>query len=136
MPANTQAIFPLTPNIFIAVPPTTANTTKTGTGAVNTILIAGPNGAYVEDIRVTPKGTNAATVLRVFLNNGGDNNTATNNVLMYELSCPASTVDETAAQTQQIILVEKAIPANYRLLVTVGTTVTAGLAIVCTAGNY
>src|SRR4051812_4844089 len=100
MAANQNPIYPLTPvwwgvgNAALAA----ANTAKDGTGTVQTVGTAGLNGTWLAKIICKPAGTNVATVLRLFLNNGGSNATATNNIMIKEISLPAVTLSETAAQ--------------------------------------
>jgi len=136
MPANTSPIFPLTPNITIPTALTTANTAKDGTGTVVTLFTAGANGSFVEDCRILAKGTNVATAFRLFLNNGSTNTTATNNTLWYEATLSATTLSEVAALTPVVITINKAIPAGYTLIATIGTTISAGVMATVTGGNY
>jgi hypothetical protein len=62
----------------------TANTAMDGTGTVAIIFTAGADGGRVERVRCKANGTNVATVLRLFINNGGDTTTAANNNLYAE----------------------------------------------------
>jgi hypothetical protein len=135
MAANIDPIFPLTPKVAFGTLQT-ANTAKDGTGTVVLICTAGANGAFVEDIRAQATGTNTASVLRIFLNNGATNTTATNNTLWYEVSLPATTLSEVAGQTVTLITLNRAIPATYRLYATIGTTVAATWAVTCASGDY
>ena len=125
MAANINPVFGLTPKQAWATL-TTANTAKDGTGTVSTVVTAGANGAIVQDIRAMPLGTNTASVLRVFANNGSTNVTATNNSLWYEASLPATTLTEVAGQTAVIIPLNRTLPVGYKLNVVIGTTVAAG----------
>lgn len=139
MAANTIPIFPAVPKFPPAMPPllTTANTAKDGTGTVVQISApAGANGAFFESIEALPVGTNVATVLRIFLNNGATTTTATNNILWEEVSLPATTLTETAAQTKVVIPLKRAIPAGYILYATIGTTVAAGWRVRAHSGDY
>ena len=135
MAANTNPIFALTPKVGFATL-TTANTAKDGTGAVSTILTAGASGMYVDKIKAIPLGTNVASVLRVFLNNGADQTSAANNTLLFEKSLPATTLTEVAAQTEQVISIGFAIPAGYKLNVAIATAVAAGWAVSGVGGDY
>lgn len=135
MSANINPIFALTPKMAWATI-TTQNTAKDGTGTVSTICTAGANGAIVEDIRCMPLGTNTASVVRVFANNGSTNTTATNNILWYEASLPATTLTEVAAQDAVIIPLNRSLPAGYKLNVVIGTTVAAGWQFTCASGDY
>ena len=81
MAANTSPIFVGTPNTGIYAGITAANTATDGTGTVYTVFTAGANGSYVRRLLIKPLGTNVATVMRVFVNNGSSQGTAANNVL-------------------------------------------------------
>ncbi|HEX7644854.1 MAG TPA: hypothetical protein VF472_21850 [Burkholderiaceae bacterium] len=135
MTANVDPIFPLTPKSAWATL-TTANAAKDGTGTVNTVCTAGPNGEYVESITAIPIGTNVASVLRVFINNGSTNATATNNSLRWEVSLPGTTLTDVTAQVPVTIPIQKAIPANYKLNVVLGTAVAAGWQVTCDSDSY
>lgn len=135
MAANTTPIFPLTPKASWATI-TAANTAKDGTGTVNTVVTAGANSAYVEDIRAKPLGTNVASVLRIFLNNGSTNTVAANNTLWYEISLPVSTLTEVASMNDVVIPINRAIPAGYKLNAVIGTAVAAGWAVTGASGDY
>lgn len=136
MPANTNPIFLATPNVSWATL-TTANTGKDGTGTVATIFTAGANGGRVEKVVATHLGTNVQTVLRIFVNNGGANSTPANNSLVAEATIPANTTSETTEQTiTEIPFTDMILPAGYRLLATIGTTVASGLQITAFGGNF
>lgn len=137
MPANTNPIFPLTPNIGWGTV-ATANTAKDGTGTVVTIFTAGANGARVDRVRYKASGTNTATVLRIFINNGADPTTATNNTLCREETVAATTLSEVAALVNgEIVFPEGLILKNgYKLTITIGTTVAAGLHVSAYGGDY
>lgn len=136
MPANTSPIFPLTPKVQISTLLTTANTALDGTGTVVELYTVGANGGYVDNIRVLHCGTNIATVFRVFLNNGSTNATATNNALLYEVTVRANTVSQVAESIPEIITIDKAFPAGYKLYATIGTTISSGVKATCIAGDY
>lgn len=123
MPANTSPIFTLTPNVTVGNTITTANTAKDGTGTVVTVFTAGANGAKVDSVLARPTGAATATVLRVFLNNGSSNTTATNNSLIGELTLPTiGAVTEVAAQPTYELPINRVIPAGYKINLTIGTT--------------
>lgn len=148
MPVNTTPIFPHVP-VVTGATLTAANTTKDLTsGSISLIYTAGSNGSRVDRIRARARGTNVATVLRIFLNNGGATGTASNNLLLAEVSLPATTNSETAAvsgATQEIPNANTvpdttgfplAIPAGYRLYATIGTAVAAGWDVIAMGGDY
>lgn len=145
MAANTNPIFPLTPNVswgnVLA-----ANTAKDGTGTVVTVFTAGLNGSKIDQIKVRALGTNVATVLRLFVNNGQVNTTAANNSLIHEVTIPATTLSEVAALADNDITIAKNtgevavpipyLPAGYKINVTIGTAVAAGLQVTVHGGDY
>ena len=138
MAANTSPIFSrLSDNQWIGAV-ATANTTKDLTAG--TIYLAftadAAEGGYVDKLVVQPLGTNIATVLRVWLNNGSATGTAANNTLLKDVTMAATTNSETAAIGQTEVLLGFAIPAGYRIYVTVGTTVAAGFGVSVIAGKY
>lgn len=135
MPANFNPIYPLTPKVSWATL-ATANTAKDGTGTVGTVYTAGSNGARVDYLKVRALGTNVATVLRVFINNGSDNATAGNNSLVLEQTIAATTLSEVAALADNLVQLDMSIPAGYIINVTIGTTVAAGLHVTAFGGDY
>lgn len=142
MPANTDAIFPLVVNGGVpGVLLTTAMTnTKAldGTEAAGTamalVATAGANQSrvdrilfrYVSTAGATASGTTAATVARIWYNNGSVNTTAANNILKREVLIPAQTV--TALATGELPFIELTdmppLPANWRIYI--GLTVAVG----------
>lgn len=135
MPANTSPIFPLTPKAEWCTL-TTANTAKDGTGTVGTCFTAGTNGARVDFLKVRALGTNVATVLRVFVNNGSDNTIASNNSLILEATISATTLSEVAMLADNLITLDISIPPGYKINVTNGTAVAAGLQVTGFGGDY
>lgn len=146
MSANTAPIFTLAPDIQWGGTDgdgggtgalKTANTAKDGTGTVLTVFTAdATNGGYVERIRFRAAGTNIATVARVFINNGATSATATNNILFDEITLSATTLSETSALANYELPLGFALPAGYKLMVTLGTTVAAGYYISVIGGKY
>jgi len=145
MPANTTPIFPLTPKVSWGSV-ATANTAKDGTGTVVTICTAGANGSRIDQIKVRAIGTNTATVLRLFVNNGSTNATATNNSLIHETTIASTTLSEVDALADNDITIAKNtgevavpipyLPAAYKINITIGTTVAAGLQVTCHYADY
>jgi len=146
MPANTAPLFTLTPHISwgsvddnaaaTAGPILSANTAMDGTGYVTSVFTAGANGSYIQKLVCRPVGTNVTTVLRVFLNNGSTNATQANNVLISELTIPASTANAAAALQTSEIAFNFAIPAGYVINCTLGTAVAAGVRVSVVGGDY
>jgi len=123
MPANTSPIFTLTPEIQWVISMTVANTTKDlSSGTIYPVFTGGTNGSYVQRIRFRTLGTNlAATVARVWINNGSATGTAANNTLFDEISLPTTNISETTAQANYELPLNFALPPSYRIYVTLGT---------------
>jgi hypothetical protein len=135
MPANFSPIFPLTPKVSWGKV-TTANTAKDGTGTVVPVFTAGANGARLDYLKVRALGTNVATVIRVFVNNGSTNATDTNNSLFIDKTIAATTNSEVAQLLDNQIDLDLSLPAGYVVNVTIGTTVSAGLQVTACGGDY
>lgn len=133
---NTKPIFSGNPIIAWGTI-ATANTAKDGTGTVVTVFTAdATNGGRIEKIKVRAAGTNVATALRVFINNGSTNATAANNSLYTEATIAATTLSEVAALADNEIPLNLALPAGHKINITIGTTVAAGLACTGVGGKY
>ena len=139
MAANTAPIYSKVADIQWATDIVqSANTTTTLTsGTIYPIFTADTtNGGYVQRVRFRPLGTNVATVARVWINNGGDTTTATNNSMWDEISFPITTVSQTAAQATYELPLNFPLPASYRLYVTLGTAVATGFDVTVIGGKY
>ena len=138
MPANTQPIFSRVSDVqWITVALTSANTAKDGTGTIGLIFTADvTNGGFVQKIVARSLGTNVATVLRVFANNGAANSTASNNAMIAELTLPATTLSEIAAQPDYVLPINIALPPGYKINCAIGTAVAAGYMISAVGGKY
>jgi hypothetical protein len=141
MPANTQPIFSARGSIqWNPAILTAANTAKDGTGTVATVFTgnaAGNNaGNFVQKLVARALGTNVASVLRVFINNGATNATALNNSLIAEMTLPATTLSEVAAQPDYVLPLNFVVPAGCKINCTIGTALAAGLALTVIGGEY
>ena len=137
MAANTAPIFSKAGKIQFAPAITAANTAKDGTGTVDTVFTAhATEGSYLDRLHIRSKGSNIATVMRIFINNGGVNTTAANNVLFAEVSLIATTITEIAANVGVTIPMNMVLPAGYRIMVTLGTAVAGGYAVTGIGGDY
>lgn len=137
MAANTNPIFGLTPNVSWADAALTANTTKDLTsGTIYLVWTAGSNGGYLEEIYLKPLGTNIASLIRLWINNGSTTGTAANNTLFRDYGIPATTNSETAMQPDLVIAVRKPLPAGYRVYVTVATGVAVGYDVTAFGLDY
>lgn len=132
MATNKQPRFASAGDFQGSVTVTVANTTKDGTGGAPALLYTAPaDGGLVEGIAAMPLGTNVASVARVFLNNGATLATATNNMMIQQVSLPATTNSETGALLPMWIPIPRPFQdmvAGHRLYVTIGTSVAAGWA--------
>lgn len=134
---NTQPIYTASGDTQWAVSATTANTSKTATsGVIYTAFTASETGGYVQRIRFKPLGTNQATVARVWLNNGLDSTTPANNTLWDDISLPATSNSENSALPTFELPLNIALPAGYKIFVTLGTVVAAGYDITVIGGKY
>lgn len=137
MAQNTAPIFTKVPKINWTGSFTAANTAKDGTGTVNTAFTSdATNGSYIQDLRFRALGTNVATVARIFINNGLTNATANNNVLFAEITLSAATLSEVSALTNYVLPMNIALPAGYKINITIGTAVAAGYNVTGVGGDY
>jgi hypothetical protein len=140
MAQNTNPIFPLVPEItWINTGAVTANTTTdltAGTNYNSGFTAEATNGSRVDFIRVRALGTNVATVMRVWLNNGSATGTAANNTLFFERTLAATTVSQTAELADVILPINISLPAGYKIYYTFGTAVAAGYSIQVVGGDY
>ena len=124
-------------NTGTAGPLKTANTAKDGTGVVLTVFTAdATNGGFVQKLTFHAVGVNIATVARVFINNSLTSSTAANNIFVADTTLLASTLSETAAQAFKELILNIALPAGYKINVTIGTTVAAGWFVAAVGGKY
>lgn len=143
MPANTAPIFSISGDVSnnsgtgMNALITAAANDYTGAGANNSLVFtAGANGSYVERLRFKAGGTNVASVMRIFINNGSANTSATNNVFYGEVSLPATTAIATAATVEIDYPMGFVLPASFRIYVGLGTAVSAGWVCTPIAGEY
>ncbi len=97
------------------------------------------NGGYVQKIRAkccAITGTSAASVLRIFLNNGSAVGTAANNCLIGDVALPATVYTIAAASPDIEYALNIAIPPGYKLYAGLGTAVTTGWAVSVLGGKY
>jgi hypothetical protein len=117
----------------------TANTAADGTGTVTFFqtnaagtaadFLAGTGGVFIDVIEVIPRGTNVATVMRIFSNANATNATAANNDMIREATCPLTAVSQVAAQPPVVIPVKRWFPSGTKFFYTIGTAVAAGFSI-------
>lgn len=114
----------------------TANTAFDGTGSVGTTLIQiatiPASGAILNKLILTHLGTNVATVVRIFINNGSAVSTAANNRLFKEYTVPANTASQTVASSQildDFYGLGYTLPAGSIVYASVGTTIASGIQV-------
>ena len=144
MPANTSPIFTLTPDVAWSSSMNLANTGNLTGGTTNNYLVwtAGANGSYLQKIRFRHQSTNTtngnATVVRVWINNGGVVTTPANNTLWDEITIAANTVSQVAASANYELPLNFALPAGYTIYCTLGTAPAANtfIAVTVIGGDY
>lgn len=148
MPANTAPIFSIAPDAQVggSVLGPTAVTAQDGTGALALIFSAdATNGGYVEVVQLKPIGSPVATVARIFFCTAtgaytpGTTNTAANTSLIEELTLPATTLSQVAAQSVYQIPIRRPLPLGTKLLISFGTSTGGagtGYALTTFGGKY
>lgn len=139
MAANTAPLFPLTPNngVFGVVLTTGANNYDGTNAAAALIYTAGTNSDKISKLTLKAIGSNIATVVRLFLNNGtGGVGTAANNIFFAEFSLPLTT-GSASIQTEPFEFpINKAIAQGCKVYALLGTTVAAGYAVSMDGGSF
>lgn len=124
MVANTNPIYSRTPDIQWIGGINTANTNADITsGTIYLVFTAdATEGGFVREIRVkaNPANNTGTTVVRIWLNNGSTTGTAANSAIIAELALPATTAGNTVAQPDFSIPLNIALPAGYRIYLTLG----------------
>ena len=146
--ANTQPIFPDVPNVSWGKVLTEDTSYETPTTEGVEVFEAGLNGSRIDQIKVRALGTNDATVLRLFVNDGAGT-AAANFALIHEVLLPATTAaaDDVTGDDFDINLVKDGgvtrsvppipyLPAGYKIYAAVGTTVASGYMVTVHGGDY
>jgi hypothetical protein len=136
MTANTSPIFALTPNIGFSGNLTSATNNYDGTSGTTLTYTSGTNGSYVRMLTAEAAGTNAATTVRVFINNGATVGTATNNLLFVQMSLPATTASSLSATVHIELPLNIQLPAGYKVYVLLSFAVAAGWNFAIHGGDY
>lgn len=139
MPANTNPIFTLTPNIGLASV-AEANTASDGSGSLETLFTAGLNGSRIERIRYTNAQASAAVssamVIRVFITDAD----GLNPKLLREAALGAATRSASAVGASGIFEFYDGLVIPVGTLIKVCQSVYAGaqdlMHYVCEGGNY
>ncbi len=137
MAANTSPIFVKQVRQSYISTGLNANTALDGSGTVATVFTAdATNGSKVETVTLQHLGTNIATVVRLFVNNGSTNATAANNALVQEFTMAACTLSQTAASVPMTWNANLYLPAGYKLNVTIGTAIASGVMVSAQGGDF
>ncbi len=150
MPANTNPLFSLTPNVSsVNLTTTAANTSSAGGGTVGTdifkVFTAGANGSFVQKIRFmsvasAANTTGVATTLRIFWSTVGSSTTATGDThCIGEISVPAIASDNSTNATNYYdFVLNQGIPASSFIHVTqhVAQTTNQNWVATCFGGDY
>lgn len=144
MPANSEPIYSKQGDVSsngttgMATDLTTATGDYTGVSANHVLVFTADstNGGYVQKLRFQAKGTNTASVARIYLNNGSTAGTATNNSFYGQISLPGTTASNTAATTEIDYPMNLALNPGFRIYVGLGTTVSAGWVCTAVGGKY
>jgi hypothetical protein len=123
---------------------TAADTTQTGITGANYFadsvtgfaLVAGADGIWLPGVRFKSRGTNVASLARVFINNGSAETSASNNLFFEEIVLPATTLSQAAAQQPVFMPINMIIPSGHRLFWTLATAVAGGWQGMFTSGDY
>lgn len=110
---------------------TTAAADYDGSSSNNKLVFtADPtNGSTLTGIHFESKGTNVASLARIYLNNGSANTTGTNNTLIGKIVLPATTASNTQPEAATSFYFENGkidLQAGTRIYVGLATTVSAG----------
>lgn len=137
MAANTSPIFLKQPNVQYVSSGTTANTLFDGTQTVVTVFTAdATNGSKIETVTLANMGTNVATVVRFFINNGSSAATPANNSLIYELTWATNTASQVAASSVVTWSPNLVLKPGYKLNASIGTAIASGIMITASGGDY
>lgn len=128
--------FANTPNKGTPQKITAANTSLEPTSSLSLVFTAGASGSYVRKLIARHLGTNVATVLRVFRNNGSSEAVAANNCLIAEKTIASNTLSQTAESIGYEINLNLPLAQNERLYCTIGTAVAAGIQVSPDAGDF
>ncbi len=139
---NAEPIYSRVGDVQWAVNMTAANNTIDITSGTSYLVYTADatNGGYVRELRLkaNPSQNTAATVLRVWVNNGSSTGTDTNSALIDELGIPATTASATAPTPTFVLPLNFALPPGYKIYVTLGTAPGGSGEFMCTVigGKY
>lgn len=108
MPANTSAIFGLTP-ISAGVAIATANANLDGTGTIGTVFSAGSNGSWINGVHIKATVSTTNGMVRLYIYTGATY------YLIHEEPIPGITKSASVPAFQTYVPLNKAIPTGYSL---------------------
>ncbi len=81
------------------------------------------NGGFLQEIRIkaSPSQNTAATVARIWINNGSTTGTKANSWMYTEVTIASTTASAVAAVPETVVAINKALPLSYRVYLTIGT---------------
>jgi hypothetical protein len=125
MAANTSPIFSRVGDIQGVTDVTAANNTADLTSGTSYLVFTADatEGGWVEEVRVKaqPGANTAATVVRIWINNGATLATADNTLFIAELSIPATTASASSPTPDFSYPLRRALSPGHRIYATVGT---------------
>jgi hypothetical protein len=134
MPANTSPIFALSPELAIATV-TTATTDRTGATMTNTVtlLTAATNGTKITQIGAKVAGTNAGTLVLIFVSDSSGAN-----FKLYDEIALGAITPSTTVTSQRGVTAYSDLQLKAGQIVKVGTTVavSAGVNVFAVKGDY
>lgn len=144
MAANTNPIFQRLGDVStntttgMVQPITAAANDYTGISANYQLIFTADStsGSFIERLRLKAAGTNVASVMRIFINNGTTQTTATNNWFYGEVALPATTAIATAPTIEIDYPMGFAINPSYRIYAGLGTAVAGGWFCGAIGGPY
>ena len=139
MAANTDPIFSSAPDVQFGsiASGASANTALDGTGTVTTVFTAdATNGGFLQRLRVKAPSVSTPTVMRIFINNGSTNATASNNSLFEEILIPTITATNVASTISMEVPMSIALPAGYKVNVCLGTSITGAVYVTAVGGKF
>ena len=138
MAANTTPIFLKAVNEQWISGVVTANTSfDMSTGTSYLIFTAdATNGSKIEDVYINHQGTNIASVVRFFVNNGSSTGTPANQVLVHEETVAANTASQVAASVPVVWRAGLVLKPGFKLYCTTGTTVASGYHVAAVGGDF
>ena len=122
---NTNPVYSFVGDVQWITAMVTANNTLDITSGTSYLAFTADatNGGYVREVRIkaSPANSTAATVFRIWLNNGSSTGTAANSILIGELGVPATTTSAVNALPDFVYPLNFAMPPGYKIYLTMGT---------------